>query len=134
MADYVYVIGTVIVEEIVGPVKVGVAKSPAARVRELQTGNPHRLILCSQFSVPSRKIAEAVERAFHETQNRHRLNGEWFDMDPISAVQLMCLNLRVCISSIPGLSDEERRDALALTGVIRNERDVALLTSSAGRA
>lgn len=62
------------------PVKVGVTRSLANRLRELQSGNHRRLQLCIAFEFKSRAIAEAVEQLVHEKYAEHRKRGEWFDI------------------------------------------------------
>jgi hypothetical protein len=62
-----------------GPVKIGFAKNPQGRQRELQTGAPRQLhlfwtIQCGSFCVRD------IERVAHEMLLNHRLAGEWFDI------------------------------------------------------
>lgn len=61
----------------VGPVKIGVAKNPLWRVKELQTAHPERLVLLDQFDAPDKE-----ERFLHERLKAHRLVGEWFKPEP----------------------------------------------------
>lgn len=75
---YVYVIAHLSDSILTGPVKVGVAASPISRLREVQTGNPKRLVLCAEFGTPTRAIAIALEHAFHTVMAEKRLVGEWF--------------------------------------------------------
>jgi hypothetical protein len=60
-----------------GPIKVGMAKNVAIRIRELQTGNPERLRLCCAIVVPLKCMFEA-ERHVHDLLTTHRRRGEWF--------------------------------------------------------
>ena len=56
-----------------GPIKIGIAREPAARLRGLQTGNPEQL-----------RILRAVEGSFfvewslHSAFAESRIRGEWF--------------------------------------------------------
>jgi hypothetical protein len=54
-----------------GPVKIGVAKDPAARLCLLQTGNPQRLVIRRVWPLD-------CERYLHRRHGSHRLTGEWF--------------------------------------------------------
>lgn len=74
-----------------GPVKVGVSKNVRARISELQTASPYKLKLVHQFAFPDREIAMYMEQCFHELQCADRTNGEWFAINPIIALQILCL-------------------------------------------
>ncbi len=54
-------------------IKIGYSKKPKSRLGELQTGNPHKLII-----VGTVKGTEADEHSFHGKFAEHRLEGEWF--------------------------------------------------------
>lgn len=56
-----------------GAVKVGWAKDPEQRLRELQTGNPDRMVLLRV--IPAEKT---LEGDLHQYYAPWRLNGEWF--------------------------------------------------------
>lgn len=66
-------------------VKIGIAKDPMRRLRELQTGQPMDLHLL-WF------IAEDYEHDLHVHFSAYRVRGEWFDLtplgDPIDAVKV----------------------------------------------
>jgi hypothetical protein len=55
-----------------GPIKIGVARNPEKRLKELQTGNPHRLNILS--------VAPDgwMERHMHWRLREARMHGEWF--------------------------------------------------------
>ena len=59
-------------------VKIGVAKNPAARLAELQTGNPKELELALTFGPMSEKQAYQLESRFHSKFRKYRIRGEWF--------------------------------------------------------
>ncbi len=71
-------------------VKIGLAKDPKKRLRQLQTGNPQRLTLMHWEEVPE-KQARAIERAFHAAFAPWRLHGEWFA--PCGAIEWILLDL-----------------------------------------
>lgn len=56
-----------------GFIKVGVAVDVAARIRELQTGNPTKLVLLGTI-VGDRSLEAAIHRRFRDS----RVRGEWF--------------------------------------------------------
>jgi len=59
--------------------KIGVAENPHRRLRELQIGNPKKLIIQLLVWFPTRDMARAVERAMHERFAEFNTSGEWFD-------------------------------------------------------
>jgi hypothetical protein len=101
------------------PIKVGIADNPAKRLRNLQTASPFDLMLVHYFPMPSREIASFVEKAFHSTQADRNIRGEWFDINFVQAMQLMCMNVRVALmTKAPGLSAEYLHLTLELTNVV----------------
>lgn len=76
---FVYVIGP---ER--GAQKIGIAKDPAARMRDLQCGHPTPLILSATLAVPP-AMARQVEMFAHRALDACRLAGEWFDIPPTDA-------------------------------------------------
>ena len=63
-----------IMDESKGAVKIGLAVSPLARLRELQTGNPTPLKLMRVWA----DSTATDERWFHWYLAKHKINGEWF--------------------------------------------------------
>jgi hypothetical protein len=66
-------------------VKIGVAKNPSTRVKELQTGNPYRLALYGLFRGDSSYDDYVIEEKLHthfESIGVPRLTGEWFQCVP----------------------------------------------------
>jgi len=59
-----------------GPIKIGVAQDPAARLAQIQFMSPLRL--CLVGTIPG--VGAAGEAALHERFSKHRLHGEWFDI------------------------------------------------------
>lgn len=76
MRDYIYIISN---DE--GYIKVGVSKQPEKRVKQLQTGNEHKLTLLftEEFNC-TRKHLLKIERSLHLhlQQVSIKNQGEWF--------------------------------------------------------
>lgn len=94
------------------PVKVGISDDPISRLSNFQTAAPFRLALVKTFRMPSRKIARDVENMFHSTQARHRLYGEWFDIEPRKTCGLIVLGFNVALKTLTDLTLEEREEAM----------------------
>jgi hypothetical protein len=80
--SFVYVIGAAQR----GPLKIGVAADPEARVVELQTGYPRPLRIHHSVKTGSARLAE---RYAHRLLHEKRLAGEWFQValpDAVAAV------------------------------------------------
>lgn len=75
-AALIYAVG-----EIDGPIKVGTALSPAGRLHDLQIGNPRKLIIEAM-----RIGGRDTELQIHRKLSRHRIQGEWFARDAVTAV------------------------------------------------
>lgn len=75
-AGYVYAVNS---PECPHLVKIGLSTNPESRLKQLQTGNPHRLELIWTFPCAD---MSAAEDAFHRTFERFRKVGEWFDLAP----------------------------------------------------
>lgn len=77
--DYLYIIGND-----KGFIKVGVSKNPERRVKQLQTGNEHKLsLLFTEEFECDRKHLLHIEKEVHKTL-RHmstKCIGEWFEID-----------------------------------------------------
>lgn len=64
-----------------GHVKIGVSRDPLRRIAELQTGNPHPLLLLGLLaSGVTQAEARKVEAEAHTRHAVHRLEGEWFNL------------------------------------------------------
>jgi hypothetical protein len=74
-------------------VKLGLSSNPQARLRQLQTGNPHKLRII--WTHPSDNMAN-TESAFHQAFDRYRIpGGEWFDFRPISDPEHLAMFLEL---------------------------------------
>jgi hypothetical protein len=69
---YVYFVQTPTVDGMVA-VKIGIARNPHARIRELQCGNPCKMRLVAYVAGDDR-----LERRLHATFDSIGLRGEWF--------------------------------------------------------
>lgn len=88
---FVYIIGHMDRSGVVeGPVKVGITKSLGSRLASIQTGNWRRIQFCHVFNLEERHIAVEVERMFHDVNSDSRLSGEWFAMEPFTALKSLC--------------------------------------------
>lgn len=86
---FVYLVAHRSVSAEVGPVKVGFTKYPEKRLAALQTGNPSPLAIVFTFQSPSRETARLAEVVFHQVADAHRMSGEWFDMQPMEALNAL---------------------------------------------
>ena len=78
----------------VAPVKVGLSSSPRLRLATIATSCPFPIIGVHAFKIRERRVAEEIEATFHRYQSAFRLHGEWFDIDPVSAVHLLRTQIR----------------------------------------
>lgn len=85
VVSYVYAIGAV-----GHPVKIGYADHPRSRLKELQVGNPNDLRIYVERQVAVEHV-RAVERECHRRLDVHRLRGEWFDITPDTAAEIIDL-------------------------------------------
>jgi hypothetical protein len=58
-------------------VKIGFAVNPERRIKQLQTGNEHRLVMLGK--IPSVKYKE-LEKQLHKRFKNRRQRGEWFQL------------------------------------------------------
>jgi hypothetical protein len=81
---YVYFIA----QEVFDFVKIGSTGNIVARLRQLQTGNPHRLIPFHIIAFESMEGARRVEAIFHKRYQALGLNaqGEWYQVKPIEVL------------------------------------------------
>ena len=66
--------------------KIGWSKNPHKRLKQLQTGNSHKLRLVKVYDVP--RIKERyLHKALIRFKTRH--NGEWFDIRSADAINIV---------------------------------------------
>ena len=81
----IYIIG----KEFGPPVKVGISDNVSKRLKQLQTGSPERLVIHYVFRCKTRRLAVLAESTF-ESLNRGKVrHGEWYNMDPMTAISLV---------------------------------------------
>lgn len=68
---YIYLINS----EGTNKYKIGIAKNPNERVKQLQTGNSEKLEIVEIYKS---KYASKIEKNFHRRYNYTSLLGEWF--------------------------------------------------------
>ena len=84
---YVYIVATVIKGVYMAPIKVGLTSNIDGRMASLQTGSAHKLTPVHWLPVPTRDIAADLESMWHQTFAENRMSGEWFNVDPLEAVE-----------------------------------------------
>lgn len=85
----VYIIGHATDGHLTAPVKVGVTRALGPRLSSLQTGNSVHLEVGFHFALPTRQEAISAEKEFHDTMADYRLQGEWFDIEPLDALETL---------------------------------------------
>jgi hypothetical protein len=60
-----------------GKYKIGIAKNPKKRIRQLQTANAEALKLIDEYKSEN---ANRIEKALHYQYSYSRSMGEWFDL------------------------------------------------------
>lgn len=66
-----------------GHIKIGKADDVSERLLELQTGNPFRLRVLLSVILASKRDAFSLESELHKMFEDYRLEGEWFEAEPI---------------------------------------------------
>lgn len=75
-----------------GRYKIGIAKNPKQRIRQLQTGNSDPLELIGTYESEN---ASKIETALHNRYSHVRNVGEWFDLSITEEVRFteMCRSI-----------------------------------------
>ena len=68
-------------------VKIGVAKNPESRLKELQTGNPRKLTVLCRIPVATEKDAYRLENRLHFEYEAFAKVGEWYNILDYISVQ-----------------------------------------------
>jgi hypothetical protein len=74
MSSYIYIIGSDN-----PPYKIGISKNPEHRLKNLQTGHPHRLKIWEVRETESKKT-KLLESVIHKHLDQYRMSGEWFNI------------------------------------------------------
>jgi hypothetical protein len=94
-----------------GPIKIGIAANPEARLKELQTANPYWLSLLGVIRVTSAGEARDIERELHMqfSMSRTRPRGEWFrpSLELFRTIETRCRP----DAFLPGSADEMAAEA-----------------------
>lgn len=67
--------------------KIGISNKPEYREKTLQSEKPTIELVCNKI-YPSRRIAKAIETAFHQTYGSKRIRGEWFNLSESEVKEL----------------------------------------------
>jgi hypothetical protein len=89
VSTFVYIISHASLGGLAAPVKVGITKSLGSRLASLQTGNSRQIEVAFHFVLASRQDAVFAEAEFHREMAQFRLRGEWFDMEPLYALEVL---------------------------------------------
>jgi len=92
--NYTYVYFITTINKGNTPIKIGVSKKPEIRIKELQTGNPHKLKIIKLVTCLNGDSAYVLESCLHSmSKSRNKkLMGEWFKIyEPINELIGMCL-------------------------------------------
>jgi hypothetical protein len=103
------------------------SKNAEARLKALQTANASHLILLCTFNFPNNEMARMIEEAFHRTMGNKRMAGEWFDIHPLSAIDLMCANVRQALTHFLSEDAELFEAACEGSNLNDNERHLAMI-------
>lgn len=115
---FVYVMAAIEGGVPVAPCKIGVSHHPNARLVSVQTGSHKKLEVVSAVAMPSRGLAEALERELHDHFGDLRLSGEWFDVSPIDAAIGACCWAKLILEEMK-LSQDEVETILDRFGINR---------------
>lgn len=95
--EFIYLIENCDDEEAYPRYKIGYSKHPEFRIKELQTGNPKKLVIVHKFET---KHGMGVETYLHNFYDYKRGLGEWFNLDSSEVKNFM----NVCERIESGLS------------------------------
>lgn len=82
-------------------VKVGFTSGAvAARIKDLQTGNPRRISVIAEIA----NATEETEAALHRALNTWHVSGEWFARDAVVDQIAVAGSAHAWLESVPGLN------------------------------
>lgn len=118
----VYVISAVNDDgKLAAPVKVGISENANVRLGTIQTACPFRIELAYVVSCFDRNIARALEMSFHNAQKDMQAYGEWFNIEPVRAINILCVAYRSYLLCVE--PNKEIRDlTLDFSGVLHAEK------------
>jgi hypothetical protein len=87
-----------------GRYKIGIAKNPKQRIRQLQTGNSDELTLIETYQSEN---ASKIETALHNRFSHVRQSGEWFDLSITEEVNFikMCSSIDESITLLKKMNN-----------------------------
>jgi hypothetical protein len=86
---YIYVLATIGSAGDCSPIKIGIAGNPAKRLAIIRTACPNPLRMQMFFGPMHRDYARYIEKEVHSLYQKYRLHGEWFDVTPKNAIDLI---------------------------------------------
>ena len=87
---YVYVI-----QAASGAVKIGIAANVQSRLSDLQSANHEKLTVVHTLGFATRRVAQAVEQAMHESYAPYSIRGEWFTVNAERVIEDMKFALEI---------------------------------------
>ena len=91
--------------------KIGVASEPRGRIKELQTGNPHKINLVASCRVEN---AYGAERCIHSVLSSFNISGEWFRLinDDVAVIKEVFQSIEMHGATMPKTSRPQWVDIL----------------------
>lgn len=93
-------------------IKIGVTADIDARLAQLQTGNPQRLVIVRLFLLKDLTAAVRLEQLFHQRYQQLRVQGEWFRVSPMDLLSDINFALQLARSWPDVLGCSDFTDAL----------------------
>lgn len=78
--------------------KVGITGNLGARFHQLKNASAYRLEVRSKWKLPSREMAEEIEKFFQAHSARDRLSGEWFYGDVNGSSET--IHYEICVRAV----------------------------------
>lgn len=74
-----------------GPIKIGYSNHPPSRLKQLQTGNPNKLIIYGNLGLKDEHGARIVEKIIlsYLKDNKVNISGEWHNINVEMALQIL---------------------------------------------
>ena len=69
-----------------GKYKIGIAKNPTQRIKQLQTGNSDKLVIIKTYQSEN---ASKIESTLHNHYGYLRNEGEWFDLSVSDEIEFL---------------------------------------------
>ena len=97
--SWLYVVGCF---EKMEAVKIGISRKPTylGRLQQLQTGNPFNLHIYAEFPV-NNWHGKNNEKSIHDSLSDKRMKGEWFNIHPRHAIEVIKSQLKNYYKDFP---------------------------------